>query len=449
MTGAGSTWSNSSGVNIGRLGTGTLTIADGGIVTGPIVIATNAGSIGTLNIGAGAGSPAAAPGTLNAPSVAFGAGTGTINFNHTSADYVFAPAISGDGTVNVLAGTTMLTGANTYSGATNVDGGHVAGRRAEHVQPEFGSDGRERRNARSQWLQSDRTRPHQCRPGEHGHGHCAGHGLDDDQLHGNRRHDGHQYLARGRRLALGQDWSSAAARRTGNTIVARHQCRRPGSGNDRQRHSGGERDQRGDDGARRLHACSLANSAPAPSTMTCSGAASPSASPNDWFLRSDFVVPIGPSTPLVPLGRSAPGARSVGAARADRALAAIHPPPNPLPPGVDFPIIGPELATYGVVQPLARQLGLSILGTLDDRSGDTYEPDGCAVQPAVAPDSLPTRKPALPTEPACALPALLALGLGPLLRPNDPQQLSSLRRSQRQRQSGRLPGRRSIFCADL
>ena len=45
----------------------------------------------------------------------------------------------------------------------------------------------------------------------------------------------------------------------------------------------------------------------------------------------------------------------------------LDPPPNPLPPGVEFPIIGPELATYGVVQPLARQLGLSILGTLDDR----------------------------------------------------------------------------------
>ena len=123
VTGAGSTWSNSSGVNIGNLGTGTLTIADGGIVTGPVVIATNAGAIGTLNIGAGAGNPAAAPGTLTAPSVAFGAGTGTINFNHTSANYVFAPAISGNGTVNVLAGTTMLTGANSYSGATNVNAG--------------------------------------------------------------------------------------------------------------------------------------------------------------------------------------------------------------------------------------------------------------------------------------------------------------------------------------
>jgi len=79
---AGSTWSNSSGVNVGNLGTGTLTIAEGGIVTGPIVIATNASAIGTLNIGAGAGNPAAAPGTLTAPSLAFGAGTGMINFNH-------------------------------------------------------------------------------------------------------------------------------------------------------------------------------------------------------------------------------------------------------------------------------------------------------------------------------------------------------------------------------
>ena len=36
---------------------------------------------------------------------------------------MFAPAISGNGTVNVLAGTTTLTAANTYSGATNVNAG--------------------------------------------------------------------------------------------------------------------------------------------------------------------------------------------------------------------------------------------------------------------------------------------------------------------------------------
>ena len=124
-----------------------------------------------------------------------------------------------------------------------------------------------------------------------------------------------------------------------------------------------------------------------------------SGSPNDWFLRSDFiaelpgeVVPPETSPPTTPL----PPVTNLP----------LDPPPNPLPPGVAFPIIGPELATYGVVQPLARQLGLSILGTLDDRVGDTYEPDGCGVAPAFAsaaaetsPVDLPTKKPAaVPTK---------------------------------------------------
>ena len=126
VSGAGSTWSNSSGVNIGTSGTGTLTIANQGTVTaGAIVIAANAGAVGTLNIGAGAGDPVGLPGTLSAPSVTFGAGGGTLNFNHTSANHVFAPAISGGGTVDVLAGTTTLTGANSYSGATNVNAGRL------------------------------------------------------------------------------------------------------------------------------------------------------------------------------------------------------------------------------------------------------------------------------------------------------------------------------------
>ncbi len=123
VTGAGSTWSNPFGVNIGNSGTGTLTIADGGTVSGPIVIAANASAIGTLNVGAGAGNPAAAPGTVTASSLAFGAGTGTLNFNHTSAGYVFAPAISGNGTVNVLAGTTILIADSTYTGGTTISAG--------------------------------------------------------------------------------------------------------------------------------------------------------------------------------------------------------------------------------------------------------------------------------------------------------------------------------------
>ena len=47
-------------------------------------------------------------------------------------------------------------------------------------------------------------------------------------------------------------------------------------------------------------------------------------------------------------------------------------------------------------------MGLTILGTLDDRVGDTYEPDTCAVAPAIAPGDLPTRKPGPAPAPAPA-----------------------------------------------
>jgi len=72
--------------------------------------------------------------------------------------------------------------------------------------------------------------------------------------------------------------------------------------------------------------------------------------PNDWFLRSTFIVPPMPPGPVEPIGPD--------------------PPPATLPPGV-WPIIGPELATDGVVQPIARQMGLQTLGTLHQRIGDT------------------------------------------------------------------------------
>jgi outer membrane autotransporter protein len=110
--------------------------------------------------------------------------------------------------------------------------------------------------------------------------------------------------------------------------------------------------------------------------------------PGDWFLRDEFVTPpIPPEPPIPPIPPVNPLPPT--------------PPPNPLPPNAIFPIIGPRLATYGVVQPLARQLGLDILGTLHERAGDTYEPDCVTAAPAVETSGvdLPTRKPAvLPTK---------------------------------------------------
>jgi outer membrane autotransporter protein len=125
VDGAGSTWTNSDFVYVGSSGNGTLTVRNGGTVSfgGAVLIARQASSTGTLNIGAASGEAAVAPGTLIASSVAFGAGAGKFVFNHTAADYVFTPSISGPGSVRVESGTTILSGANTYAGATSVTGG--------------------------------------------------------------------------------------------------------------------------------------------------------------------------------------------------------------------------------------------------------------------------------------------------------------------------------------
>ena len=254
VTGAGSIWSNSSGVNIGNSGTGTLTIADGGVVTGPtVVIATNAGAIGTLNIGAGAGSPAAAPGTLTAPSVAFGAGTGTINFNHTSADYVFAPAISGNGTVNVLAGTTTFTGANSYSGATNVDAGTLRAGAPNTFSPNsavtVASGGTLDLNGFSQ------TVPSVTNAGlvNMGTGTAPGTVLTTTSYTGAGGTIAMNTFLGGRRFAVGQACHQRR-QRDRQFLLAHHQCGRPRRRDGGEWHPGGAGDQRRHDGARRLRA---------------------------------------------------------------------------------------------------------------------------------------------------------------------------------------------------
>ncbi|MEJ8852866.1 autotransporter-associated beta strand repeat-containing protein, partial [Variovorax rhizosphaerae] len=124
IQGYGSTWTDKVGVLVGIGGRGTLTVSDGGVVNAPITIAKNAGSIGTLNIGSAVGDPVIlGPGTISATSVAFGAGTGTLVFNHNAGSYAFAPSITGKGSVQVLSGSTTLTAVNSYSGGTTIAAG--------------------------------------------------------------------------------------------------------------------------------------------------------------------------------------------------------------------------------------------------------------------------------------------------------------------------------------
>ncbi len=351
VAGAGSTWSNSSGLNIGNLGTGTLTVAEGGVVTAPaVVIATNAGAIGILNIGAGAGSPAAAPGTLSAPSIAFGAGTGTINFNHTFFDYVVAPAISGNGTVNVLAGTTIFTGANTYSGSTNVDAGTLRAGAPNTFSPNsavtVASAGTLDLNGFSQTVSSLNN----AGLVNMGTGTAPGTVLTTTN-----------YTGAGGTIAmntfLGADGSPSdklvinGGSAIGNSFL-------------RITNAGGPGAETVANGIAVVQAINGGTTAPAAFTLAGEvrggafdyglfrGGLSGS-NPNDWFLRSTFIVgPIPPEPPILP------------------PTLPTDPPPEPLPPGV-YPIIGPEIATYGVVQPIARQLGMTTLGTLHERTGDT------------------------------------------------------------------------------
>jgi outer membrane autotransporter protein len=89
--------------------------------------------------------------------------------------------------------------------------------------------------------------------------------------------------------------------------------------------------------------------------------------PNDWFLRSALVV-----EPPTPPGPTPPGPMPPEPPPLPPPEPPFppDPPPDPLPPGV-YPIIGPRDASYGVVQPIARQMGTTILGTLHERIGDT------------------------------------------------------------------------------
>lgn len=145
ITGADSSWTSSNVLHIGQYGSGTVTIADGGklalssgnIADGSrtIVLGYYAGSSGTLNLGAAAGSTAATAGYVDALTVKGGAGTATLQFNTTgttAAPTYFTTTGAIDGTqVNTAgsltlvhtAGTTLFGGDLAHTGGTTINGG--------------------------------------------------------------------------------------------------------------------------------------------------------------------------------------------------------------------------------------------------------------------------------------------------------------------------------------
>lgn len=123
VSGSGARWNNNDQLYVGQFGNGTLTIADQAVVsTNTMTLAAYTRgsdvSSGTLNIGNGN-----LAGTLNTAKITGGAGTATVNFNHTDA-IDFSPLMTGRVAVNhFTGGTTRLLAANNYTGPTTITAG--------------------------------------------------------------------------------------------------------------------------------------------------------------------------------------------------------------------------------------------------------------------------------------------------------------------------------------
>lgn len=106
---------------VGNDGTGTLNLTGGNVGVGTtLFVGRFVGSTGTVNFGTGG-----TVGTLTTGvgGVVGGAGTATVNFNHTGS-YTNSLEFSGALSVNKLGtGTTTLSGTNTYTGATLISAG--------------------------------------------------------------------------------------------------------------------------------------------------------------------------------------------------------------------------------------------------------------------------------------------------------------------------------------
>ncbi|MBK1622969.1 autotransporter domain-containing protein [Afifella marina] len=120
VIGEGSALTSRGELVVADAGTGTLQAAGGSAVTATnLVVAQQNGSVGTLTIGS-ENTPVSA-GRIEAETIAFGDGTGTLLLNHSDPDYRLDTALTGNGTVKVLSGTTILTGdSSDFTGTTDI-----------------------------------------------------------------------------------------------------------------------------------------------------------------------------------------------------------------------------------------------------------------------------------------------------------------------------------------
>jgi fibronectin-binding autotransporter adhesin len=105
---------------------GVVTLSDGAVIrVGSGVLAMGPGNA-TFNIGGVVGGTAQHAGILDAALVTMAAAGNRINFNHDDENYQFSATISGAGSLTQNGpGTTVLTGANSYQGATTIDSGSL------------------------------------------------------------------------------------------------------------------------------------------------------------------------------------------------------------------------------------------------------------------------------------------------------------------------------------
>jgi len=128
IDGAGSSWDMTGQLDLAHAGLGVLTLSNGGeISASDISVAATVDGVGTILIGALPGDPAAAAGTINAPTIIFGSGNGGIFFNHTDTDYQVDADMMGYGLISHYGGHTTLTGNSAgFTGSASVVGGTLS-----------------------------------------------------------------------------------------------------------------------------------------------------------------------------------------------------------------------------------------------------------------------------------------------------------------------------------